>query len=215
MTAFRRTSRPEDSDSASVTQANEPTWVIMALGNPGPQYADSRHNVGWWMANSLLRQHNAKLTDAGICHQAEIRIAGQRVVVAMPKTYVNRSGAAARVLIQRHNIDPRRLLVICDDINLPVGAIRVRRKGGAGGHNGLASTISEIGTDQFPRIRVGVGKQTQGTSQVDHVLGRPNAEELADLKLAVERAAEAATAAIEEGLDAAMSRFNQRQADGE
>ena len=215
MTAFRRTSRPEDSDSASVTEANEPSWVIMALGNPGRQYADSRHNVGWWVANVLLRRHNAKLTDAGICHQAEIQIAGHRVVVALPKTYVNRSGAAARVLIQRHNIDPRRLLVICDDINLPVGAIRVRRKGGAGGHNGLASTISEIGTDQFPRIRIGVGKQTQGTSQVDHVLGRPNAEELADLKLAVERAAEATTAAIEEGLDAAMSRYNQRQADGE
>ena len=131
MTAFRRTSRPEDSDYASVTQANEPSWVIMALGNPGPQYADSRHNVGWWVANALLRQHNAKLTDAGIYHQAEIQIAGQRVIVAQPKTYVNRSGAAARVLIQRHNIDPNRLLVICDDINLPVGAIRVRRKGGA------------------------------------------------------------------------------------
>lgn len=215
MTAFRRTSRPEDSDSGSVTHANEPSWVIMALGNPGPQYADSRHNVGWWVANSLLRRHNAKLTDAGICHQAEIQIAGQRVVLAIPKTYVNRSGAAARVLIQRHNIDPHRLLVICDDINLPVGAIRVRRKGGAGGQNGLASTISEIGTNQFPRIRIGVGKQTQGTSQVDHVLGRPNAEELADLKLAVERAAEATTAAIEEGLDEAMSRHNQRQADGE
>lgn len=215
MTAFRRTYQPAAADSTSEPPAGEQCWVIMALGNPGQQYAESRHNVGWWVGHSLLRQHRARLTDAGICHQAEITIADQKVVVALPKTYVNRSGAAARVLINRHGIDPSRLLVVCDDINLPVGSIRVRRKGGAGGHNGLTSTISEIGTDQFPRVRIGVGRQSQGASQVDHVLGKPSADELADLKLAVERAAEAATAAIEEGLDVAMSRYNQRAVDGE
>ena len=116
------------------------------------------------------------------------------------------------MLLQRHGIEPSRLLVICDDINLPVGVIRVRKKGGAGGHNGLASTIGEIGTEEFPRIRIGVGRQSQGSSQVDHVLGTPSGDELADLRLAVERAAEAATVAIEEGLDTAMNRYNGRAA---
>ena len=208
MTAFRRTSRSTDTDAESGSADRERCWVILAIGNPGPQYADSRHNAGWWVADSLLKRHSARLTDAGICHQATIRIADQAVTVALPKTYVNRSGAAARVLIQRHGIEPSRLLVCCDDINLPVGAVRVRKKGGAGGHNGLASTISEIGTEHFPRIRVGVGRQSQGASQVDHVLGTPSADELADLKLAVARAAEAATVAITDGIDAAMNRFN-------
>ena len=212
MTAFRRASRSTVTDAESRSAHGDRCWVILALGNPGPQYADSRHNVGWWVANSMLKRHSARLTDAGICHQATIRIADQNVIVALPKTYVNRSGAAARVLLQRHGIEPSRLLVICDDINLPVGVIRVRKKGGAGGHNGLASTISEIGTEQFPRIRIGVGRQSQGASQVDHVLGTPSGGELADLRLAVERAAEAATVAIEEGLDTAMNRYNGRAA---
>lgn len=212
MMAFRRATRSAGPGAESGSVDGERCWVILALGNPGPQYADSRHNVGWWVANSMLKRHGARLTDAGICHQATIRIADQNVIVAMPKTYVNRTGAAARVLLQRHGIEPSRLLVICDDINLPVGLIRVRKKGGAGGHNGLASTISEIGTEEFPRIRIGVGRQSQGASQVDHVLGTPSGDELADLRLAVERAAEAATVAIEEGLDAAMNRYNGRAA---
>ena len=208
MTAFRRASRSADPDTQTVSLDRERCWVVLAIGNPGPQYADSRHNAGWWVAETLLQQHRARLTDAGICRQALIRIACHDVIVALPKTYVNRSGAAARVLLQHHGIVPSRLLVACDDINLPVGTIRVRKKGGAGGHNGLASTISEIGTDQFPRIRIGVGKQNPGSSQVDHVLGTPSPDELADLKLAVQRAAEATTTAITDGIEAAMNRFN-------
>ena len=212
MCAFRRKSGASGRAGDSHPDAPTPDWLILAIGNPGQQYADSRHNVGWWVADILLKRHRARVKDAGVAQQAMLKIDTETVALAYPKTYVNRSGAAAKVLLERHGIGATRLIVVCDDINLPVGRLRVRRKGGAGGHNGLTSIIDTLGTNDFPRIRIGVGKQPDGESQIDHVLGRPNAEESAQLNLAVERAADAAETAIREGVEAAMNGYNQRAA---
>lgn len=212
MCAFRRKSGASARAGNNHSDSPEPDWLILAIGNPGPQYADSRHNVGWWVADILMKRHRARLEDAGVARLAKLTIDTESAMLAYPKTYVNRSGSAAKILLERYGIAPTRLLVICDDINLPVGRLRVRRRGGAGGHNGLASIIDTVGTSDFPRIRIGVGKQPDGESQVDHVLGRPDAEESAQLNLAVERAAEAAETAIREGVEAAMNGFNQREA---
>ena len=209
MCSFRRAKRDETGASADASIESE-AWLVLAVGNPGRQYANSRHNVGWWVADEIVKRAGAKLTAQGICDQAEVRLGETAAVVAYPKTYVNRSGAAARTLLDRTGIPIEHMLVICDDINLPVGTIRVRRKGGAGGHNGLASIIDSIGSDAFPRIRVGVGKQSEGTSQVDHVLGAPSKSEAEQLNQEVKRAADAATTLITESVEAAMNRYNQR-----
>lgn len=207
MCAFRRRSpaRQDAIDGASDANID---WVILALGNPGPQYAESRHNVGWWVADLLLKRYGGRLADAGVCHRATLDLDGTRALLAYPKTYVNRSGAAAKILLERHNLDATRLLVICDDINLPVGTIRVRKKGGAGGHNGLSSIIDALGTKDYSRIRLGVGRQADGASQVDHVLGAPTKSEAAELRSAADSAADAAAMAITGGLEAAMNAYN-------
>ena len=214
MCSFRRAKRDETGASADASIESE-AWLVLAVGNPGRQYANSRHNVGWWVADEIVRRAGAKLTAQGICDQAELRLGNTAAVVVYPKTYVNRSGAAARTLLDRTGIPIEQMLVICDDINLPVGTIRVRRKGGAGGHNGLASIIDSIGTDAFPRIRVGVGKQSDGTRQVDHVLGAPSKSEAKQLNQEVKRAADAATTLITESVEAAMNQFNQRPSAGQ
>ena len=215
MCEFRRKSRVSGRAGNNHSDGPGPDWLILAIGNPGPQYADSRHNVGWWVADIPLKRHRARLEDSGVARLAKLKLDTESAVLAYPKTYVNRSGSAAKTLLERYGIAPTRLLVICDDINLPVGRLRVRRKGGAGGHNGLASIIDTLNTDDFPRIRIGVGKQPDGESQVDHVLGRPDAEESAQLNLAVKRGADAVETAIREGVEAAMNAFNQRVASEE
>ena len=208
MCAFRRRSTNATRPDMSGGNGGDIDWVILALGNPGPQYADSRHNVGWWVADLLVKRYGGRLTEAGVCQQAVLDINGTRTLLAYPKTYVNRSGTAAKILLERHDVDSTRLLAICDDINLPVGTIRVRTKGGAGGHNGLTSVIDALGTKDFPRIRLGVGKQADGASQVDHVLGTPTASEATELRDAADRATDAAAMAITEGLQAAMNTYN-------
>ena len=209
MCSFRRAKRDETGASADASIESE-AWLVLAVGNPGRQYANSRHNVGWWVADEIVKRAGAKLTAQGISDQADVRLGDTAAVVAYPKTYVNRSGSAARTLLDRTGIPIEQMLVICDDINLPVGTIRVRRNGGAGGHNGLASIIDSIGSNAFPRIRVGVGKQSDGKSQVDHVLGAPSKSEAEQLNQEVKRAADAATTLITEGVEAAMNRYNQR-----
>ncbi len=179
------------------------------MGNPGTQYARSRHNVGWWVADLIRERYHAyKLMDQGPSRIAHLRISGEAAVIAYPKTYVNRSGVAAIDLIRRYSSDIQRLLVISDDINLPPGRLRIRRRGGAGGHNGLKSVIDALNDDGFLRIRIGVGKQGAGDSQVDHVLGDPAGEELEAIEGTVAGAADAVGAVVTDGIEKAMNRFN-------
>ncbi len=193
---------------APQTQKLTNPWIILAIGNPGPEYAETRHNIGWWAADILMKQHNAPLRDEGPSRIAQLTIENQTAIVAYPKTYVNRSGTAARLLLNHYQTEITRLIVITDDINLQPGRIRIRRSGGDGGHNGLKSIIDVLHDTAFPRIRIGVGKPTESDTQIDHVLGQPPSEELAAIQTAINRAAQAAQTIITQGVEAAMNEFN-------
>ena len=193
---------------------NKPTkkltnpWIILAIGNPGSEYLDTRHNVGWWAADILRERLNAKLQDEGLSRIAHIKVDSEPAIIAYPKTFVNRSGAAARALIRHYETGINRLIVITDDINLQPGRIRVRRGGGDGGHNGLKSIIDTLHDKTFPRIRIGVGKPTNGNDQIGHVLGRPSEEDLTAIKTAINRANQATETIIKRGVEEAMNEFN-------
>ena len=202
---------------ARAPRASQPAaeaWVILAIGNPGAEYADTRHNVGWWAADALCRRHRATPRSNGASRTATITIADQQAVVAYPNTYVNRSGSAARELMNRHHTPIHRLIVITDDINLAVGRIRVRRGGGPGGHNGLKSIIAALNDDGFPRIRIGVGKPDRDEDQIDYVLGVPEGDDSEAIRHAVDNAAEAAEAIVSQGVETAMNEFNGRRGAG-
>lgn len=183
-------------------------WIILAIGNPGPEYAETRHNVGWWTADILRERHNARLEDEGPSRIAQLTIETQPAIIAYPKTFVNRSGTAARYLIRHYETDTHRLIVITDDINLAPGRIRIRRSGGDGGHNGLKSIIDTLHDSAFPRIRIGVGKPTNSDTQIDHVLGQPSNEDLTAIKSAIDRAVQATQTIITQGVETAMNKFN-------
>ena len=199
---------PQNIDKS--TQRLENPWIILAIGNPGPEYAETRHNVGWWAADILLKQHNTRLRDEGPSRIAQLTIENQPAIIAYPKTYVNRSGAAARSLLNRYPTEITRLIVITDDINLNPGRIRVRRSGGDGGHNGLKSIIGTLHDTGFPRIRIGIGKPTDGDTQIDHVLGQPINEDFDLINSATKNAANAASTIITQDVETAMNEFNHR-----
>ncbi len=191
--------------------------LVVGLGNPGEPYAQNRHNVGYWTVNRLARKHGIDFTVRTASYfLGEGHIAGRRVALAKPRTYMNRSGDAVWNLIQRLKLDdPSELLVVYDELDLPVGKVRVRAKGGPGGQKGVAHIIERLGTDRFPRVRIGIGRPVvdgQPTwdpeAVANYVLSDPPPEERALLDEAVARAVEAIEVAIVEGVEAAMNRFN-------
>lgn len=186
-----------------------PALAIVGLGNPGAEYADTRHNAGFWCVDALARKHAIRLERR---HRSAIIgegvIADCRVALVKPRTYVNRSGAAIRYLQARYALPADKLLIVCDDINLPPGKLRLRAKGSAGGHNGLKSIIEAAGSQAFPRLRVGVGRPSDGAGQIEHVIGPMPPDEREVLDAAVERAAEAIACLLKEGIQETMSRFN-------
>lgn len=184
-------------------------WLIAGLGNPGPRYRDTRHNVGWWALDDLCAARGGKFKKAGAgAETGEIEVGGERILLVRPLTYVNRSGEAVRHLMRKHHVGPERLIVIYDDLNLEPGQVRIRAKGGAGGHNGMKSIISALGTEEFARIRIGVGRPVSSGEQVDYVLSKMTPQERETVRSAARRAAEAAETAVLEGIDTAMNRFN-------
>ena len=185
-------------------------WMLVGLGNPGPKYARSRHNVGFRAVDLLCerqrcrcdRQRLKALT--GFCE-----LGGQKVLLVKPMTYMNLSGQAVRPLADYYKIPPERILVIFDDISLPVGRLRVRPDGSAGGHNGVKSLIAELGTQSFPRIKVGVGEKPHPDYDLaDWVLSSFSAQEEKALIPTIEHALDAAEAIIAEGVPSAMNQFN-------
>lgn len=182
--------------------------LIVGLGNPGQKYANSRHNAGFLVvdrfaqANSLefrRRRFNAFL--------AEGEIAGRRVIVGKPQAFMNSSGDAVGKLYSFYHIAPQDLLVVYDDLDLPLGMLRLRARGSAGGHHGMESIIARIGTSDFPRLRVGIGRPNPD-ADIDHVLGtfEPAERSIVDETLA--RAADAIRVWLDAGIDAAMNQFN-------
>jgi PTH1 family peptidyl-tRNA hydrolase len=165
--------------------------------------------VGWWSLDDLAERSRAQFKASGAnAETAEVEINSSRVVLIRPMTYVNRSGDALRHLMRKHHVDAAHVIVIYDDLNLEPGKVRIRKQGGAGGHNGMKSIISTLGTDEFVRIRIGVGRPAVSGEQVDYVLGRMAPRERKLVRDASTRAADAAEAAVRDGLDFAMNRFN-------
>ncbi len=194
---------------AGERRALPPSLIVVGLGNPGPEYADTRHNAGFWCVDALAAKHRITLERR---HRAAIigegEIAGCRVALVKPRTFVNRSGAAIRYLTARYAVPIDRLLIVCDDINLTPGKLRLRRKGSAGGHNGIKSAIEAAGSQGFPRLRIGVGRPADGTGQIEHVIGPMQRDERKVIDEAVERAVDAVACLLSDGIDEAMSRFN-------
>jgi PTH1 family peptidyl-tRNA hydrolase len=183
--------------------------LIVGLGNPGSRYRGTRHNVGWEVLERLARKHGIAIgEDTGWAEVGSGDIGPHRVVLARPMTYVNASGMAVQDLRRRFRVKPSDLFLIVDDLDLPLGRLRLRQKGTAGGHNGLRSVIEALGTDGFPRMRVGIGRPPGKTDAADHVLARFSAEERQMLNDALDRAVEALEVAIVDGVDVAMNRFN-------
>ena len=186
------------------------SWLLVGLGNPGSKYESTRHNMGWLALDSLMEKENFKLNKlrfkawTGILEKN-----GNKILVMKPQTYMNLSGESVGEAARFYKIPADHVVVISDDISLPVGKLRIRTGGSAGGHNGLKNIIQHLGTDQFPRIKVGVGAPGQaGYDVVDWVIGRPLGEDQKVLMEALDRAGDAAEVLISQGSDRAMNRFN-------
>ena len=186
-----------------------PGIIIVGLGNPGAQYARTRHNVGFWCVDRLAAEHSIGFSRRHrSAHVGEGVVEGHRVVLAKPRTFVNRSGEAVAYLLQRFGVSPEKLLVVYDDVDLPLGKVRLRAKGSAGGHNGIKSIVESLGTQDFPRMRIGIGRPPDGADQVEYVTGTMSKDEQEVVDEAVRRAAQAAVDAVADGMTTAMNRFN-------
>jgi PTH1 family peptidyl-tRNA hydrolase len=188
--------------------------LIVGLGNPGRRYRGTRHSVGAEVVGRLAERVGIDINEEdGFAKVGRGVIGGTRVLLAIPQTYVNVSGAAVRDLRRRHRMAPKDILVVVDDLDLPVGRLRLRARGSAGGHNGLKSIIEAVGTNEFPRLRVGVGRPPDGVDPAEFVLTRFSPGERDELEEVLDRAAEVLEVAIREGVPAAMNRFNARAVD--
>ncbi|MCQ2563089.1 MAG: aminoacyl-tRNA hydrolase [Mogibacterium sp.] len=195
-------------------QKNEPgfakdSYVIVGLGNPGKEYAETRHNMGYKAIDVLSSDENIEIRRNKF-HSliGQGRIAGKKVILVKPETYMNRSGIAVREVAMYFNVAPENLIVIYDDIDLPSGSIRVRKSGGAGTHNGMKSVVEQLGTKDFVRIRIGVGAAEAGEDLVDRVIGEVPKAERELLQKAAAEAAAAVKDIITIGVDNAMNRHN-------
>jgi PTH1 family peptidyl-tRNA hydrolase len=188
--------------------------LIVGLGNPGRRYTNSRHNVGFKCVDLFAREHGISLTQRGAHSKLGTgEVANTRIVVAKPQTFMNLSGEAVSALMRRYRLSPKDILVIYDDLDLPLGKLRIREKGSSGGHNGLKSIISRLGTQDFPRIRIGIapGEDDDTMTKVDaieHVLSDFTEEEKTVMREVYPRVAAAVECMLTEGLTAAMNKYN-------
>ncbi|MGI6007156.1 MAG: aminoacyl-tRNA hydrolase [Ruminococcus sp.] len=192
-------------------------YIIVGLGNPGRQYEHTRHNVGFDTVDYLIDRY--QIPYSGIKHKAMYgrgMVAGHKVIVAKPVTYMNLSGEAVRELVNYYKADPKEeLLVIYDDISLDVGQLRIRKKGSAGGHNGIKNIISQLGTDEFKRIKIGVGEKPKGWDLAEYVLGRFCDSDRKMVDEAIRRGADAAEMILNGDIDTAMNEYNRKQTEKE
>ena len=185
-------------------------WLLVGLGNPGDEYENTRHNVGFAAIDQLaeeLRVPVQKLKYRALTQTVEL--GGAKVLLMKPITYMNLSGEAVGEAARFFKIPADHVLVLSDDVSLPVGKLRIRKGGSAGGHNGLKSIIQHLGTDQFPRVKIGVGEKPHPDyDMADWVLGKFTGEDLKTISQAIQRAGKAAECYIHDGPDQAMNRFN-------
>ena len=188
-------------------------FLIAGLGNPGKEYENTRHNAGFMVLDALADKLGADISEKkhkALCGKAVI--GGQKVILLKPQTYMNSSGESIRAAADYYKVDPEDILVVYDDISLAPGQLRIRAKGSAGGHNGIKSIIAHLGTQEFPRVRVGVGEKPPRMDLADYVLSRFSKEDRAAMEDAFKEAAKAVEVMITEGMDTAMNQFNGHKA---
>jgi PTH1 family peptidyl-tRNA hydrolase len=189
---------------------SEDTWLVVGLGNPGPSYAGHRHNVGVMVVDLLAGRAGGRFkAHKGRADVMEGRLAGARAVLAKPKSYMNESGGPVSSVAGFYKVPPERLVVVHDELDIPYGALRLKRGGGDNGHNGLRSIRASLGTGEWLRVRVGIGRPPGRQDPADFVLRDFSAAERKDLDFHVDRAADAVEALITEGLEVAQNRFHQ------
>lgn len=187
----------------------EDLFVVIGLGNPGSKYENTRHNVGFDTIDVVSKKHNIAITK--VKHKAVIgdgTIEGSKVILVKPQTFMNLSGESVREIIEWYKVPVKNIIILYDDIDLPVGKLRIRPKGSAGTHNGMKSIIYQIQSDDFPRIRIGVDKPPQGWDLANFVLSKFSSEERKYVEDAIENAVGAVETIIKSGVDNAMNRFN-------
>ena len=191
-------------------------FLIVGLGNPGRQYEHTRHNVGFDVMDALADKYNISISEKkhrALCGKGVI--GGQKVVLAKPQTYMNLSGESVAELLHYYKLDPEsEMLVIFDDISLAPGGIRIRKKGSAGGHNGIKNIIAQTGTQNFMRVKVGVGEKPKGWDLADHVLGRFDAADRERVETAIGDAVAATELVLSGEIDRAMNEFNGKKQEG-
>ena len=186
-------------------------YIIVGLGNPEDKYDKTRHNIGFDTIDYLANKYNISMDfmkHKAICGKGIIE--GEKVILAKPITYMNLSGESVIELVNYYKVDREELIIIYDDIDLDVGNMRLRRKGSAGGHNGIKNIIAHLGTEEFNRVKIGVGAKPKGWDLVDHVLGRFSDEERVEVEKAIAKAAEACVTIMTEDMTYAMNEFNKK-----
>lgn len=186
--------------------------IIVGLGNPGNEYAKTRHNVGFMLIDALAEHLNITLwKDKFNAQIAEGRIGAEKILLVKPQTYMNNSGEAVGPLMRWYKLKPEDIVVAHDDMDIPAGTIRIRKKGSSGGHNGIKSLISHIGSENFARVRLGIGRPLPGWSVVKHVLAPFPAEDKAEVDKAIDYLIPAVECIVSDGLDIAMNKYNPKK----
>ncbi len=186
--------------------------LVAGLGNPGRDYAGTRHNIGFGVIARISDKYNIPLTGKehkAICGKG--MIGGEKVILAQPQTFMNLSGECVRSLVDYYKLESEDIIIAYDDIDLEVGQLRIRSKGSAGGHNGIKNIISHLGTNEFPRVKVGVGGKPEGGDLVRHVLGRFSREDEKVIGEVLDVAVEAVETILSDGVEAAMNRYNAKR----
>ena len=203
-----------EQEKKSKAPAQPVEWLVVGLGNPGKKYENTRHNTGFRVMDALCAKHNVRCDRAKFkALTGEAVLGGKRVLLVKPQTFMNLSGEAVRAAADFYKIPPEHILVIFDDISLPVGTLRIRPKGSAGGQNGVKNIIEQLGSDQFPRIKVGIGaKPHPDYDLADWVLSNITENELPEMNDAVNRAVLAVSELIENGVPSATQKYNGKAA---
>ena len=184
-------------------------YLIVGLGNPENEYANTRHNMGFDTINEIAKRNNITITKSkfkGLYETAIIQ--GKKVILLKPQTYMNLSGESIKEVVNFYNIEPKEIIVIYDDIDIEKGKIKLRKKGGAGSHNGMKSVVEELNTTDFVRIRVGIGQPEFKSDMINYVIGKVPEDEQKILKEGTHKAAEAVEEILKNGIDIAMNKFN-------
>lgn len=185
-------------------------YLIVGLGNPGPEYAETRHNIGFKVLDAMAAAHQTGFSPGRYAETASFRHKGRTFVMVKPQTFMNLSGKAVRYWLNEEGLAPDHLMVVVDDLALPFGKMRMRASGGDGNHNGLTSIIEQLGTEAFPRLRLGIGHEFAKGRQVDYVLGAWSPGELEQMDVLLEQAGKAILGFGLIGLERAMNTFNKK-----